>query len=73
VLAPGAHFGARRRAATANGPAIAFADGFAVNVLHGTPVPEWVLSGPAVDLKGPGQADPGDQATGPLAADSARH
>ena len=34
----------------ADGPAIAFADGFGVNVLHGTPVPEWVLSGPTVDL-----------------------
>ena len=34
----------------ADGPAIAFADGFVVNVLHGTPVPEWVLSGPTVDL-----------------------
>jgi hypothetical protein len=33
-----------------NGPAIAFADGFKVNVLHGTPVPEWVLGGPTVDL-----------------------
>jgi hypothetical protein len=33
----------------ADGPAIAFADGFGVNVLHGTPVPEWVLSGPTVD------------------------
>jgi hypothetical protein len=34
----------------ADGPAIAFTDGFGANVLHGTPVPDWVLSGPTVNL-----------------------
>jgi hypothetical protein len=34
----------------ADGPAIAFTDGFGANVLHGTPVPEWVLSGPTAEL-----------------------
>lgn len=34
----------------ADGPAIAFTDGFGADVLHGTPVPDWVLSGPTVDL-----------------------
>jgi hypothetical protein len=45
----GSHHG-ELRLHHANGPAIAFADGFGANVLHGTPVPEWVLSGPTIDL-----------------------
>lgn len=45
----GSHHG-ELRLHRADGPAIVFADGFGVNVLHGTPVPEWVLSGPTVDL-----------------------
>jgi hypothetical protein len=45
----GSHHG-ELRLHHADGPAIAFADGFGANVLHGTPVPEWVLSGPTVDL-----------------------
>jgi hypothetical protein len=45
----GSHHG-ELRVHRADGPAIAFADGFGANVLHGTPVPDWVLSGPTVDL-----------------------
>jgi hypothetical protein len=45
----GSHHG-ELRLHRADGPAIAFADGFGMNVLHGTPVPEWVLSSPTVDL-----------------------
>ena len=45
----GSHHG-ELRLHRSDGPAIAFADGFGVNVLHGTPVPEWVLSGPTADL-----------------------
>jgi hypothetical protein len=45
----GSHHGGLRLH-RADGPAIAFADGFRVNVLHGTPVPQWVLSGPTVEL-----------------------
>jgi hypothetical protein len=41
----GSHHG-ELRLHRADGPAIAFADGFGANVLHGTLVPEWVLSGP---------------------------
>lgn len=44
----GSHHG-ELRLHRADGPAIAFAGGFGVNVLHGTLVPEWVLSGPTVD------------------------
>ncbi len=33
-----------------DGPAIAFGDGYGIHVLHGTAVPEWVLTGPSVDL-----------------------
>ena len=33
-----------------DGPAVAFGDGYGIHVLHGTPVPEWVLTGPTVDL-----------------------
>jgi hypothetical protein len=43
----GAYHG-ERRLHCADGPAIAFGDGFGVNVLHGTPVPGWVLSAPTV-------------------------
>lgn len=32
-----------------DGPAVAFADGSAVHVLHGTVVPEWVVTGPTVE------------------------
>lgn len=45
----GSHHG-ELRLHRADGPAIVFADGFGANVLHGTPVPGWVLSGPTVDL-----------------------
>jgi hypothetical protein len=45
----GSHHG-ELRLHRADGPAIAFADGFGANVLHGTLVPEWVLSGPTPDL-----------------------
>jgi hypothetical protein len=45
----GSHHG-ELRLHRADGPAISFADSFGVNVLHGTLVPEWVLSGPTVDL-----------------------
>ena len=45
----GSHHG-EQRLHRADGPAIAFADGFGANVLHGTPVPEWVLSGLTSDL-----------------------
>jgi hypothetical protein len=45
----GSHHG-ELRLHRADGLAIAFADDFGANVLHGTPVPEWVLSGPTVDL-----------------------
>jgi hypothetical protein len=45
----GSHHG-ELRLHRADGQAIAFADGFGVNVLHGTPVPEWVLNGPTVGL-----------------------
>lgn len=45
----GSHHGELRLHRT-DGPAVAFADGFGVNVLHGTPVPGWVLGGPTVDL-----------------------
>jgi len=45
----GSHHG-EHRLHRADGPAIAFADGFGANVLHGTPVPDWVLSGPTADL-----------------------
>jgi hypothetical protein len=45
----GSHHG-ELRLHRGDGPAIAFSGGFGVNVLHGTPVPEWVLSGPTVDL-----------------------
>ncbi|MBB4932639.1 hypothetical protein F4561_003459 [Lipingzhangella halophila] len=31
------------------GPAVEFGDGWAVHVLHGTPVPEWVLSEPTAE------------------------
>ena len=47
----GSHHG-ELRLHRADGPAVAFADGFGVNVLHGTPVPEWVLSGPTAELIG---------------------
>jgi hypothetical protein len=33
-----------------DGPAVAFADRHAMHVLHGTRVPEWVLTRPSVDL-----------------------
>jgi hypothetical protein len=45
----GSHHG-ELRLHRADGQAIAFAGGFGMNVLHGTPVPHWVLSGPTVDL-----------------------
>ena len=45
----GSHHG-ELRLHHADGPAISFADGFGANVVHGTPVPGWVLSGPTVDL-----------------------
>jgi hypothetical protein len=45
----GSHHG-ELRLHRSDGPAIAFADGFGANVLHGTLVPEWVVSGPTVDL-----------------------
>ncbi|MGH3394491.1 MAG: DUF6745 domain-containing protein [Streptosporangiaceae bacterium] len=32
-----------------DGPAIAFADGYWRHVLHGTPVPAWVVTGPTVE------------------------
>jgi hypothetical protein len=32
-----------------DGPAVRFADGTAVHVLHGTHVPEWVIVGPTVE------------------------
>ncbi|WP_405959228.1 hypothetical protein OG239_28620 [Streptomyces sp. NBC_00868] len=32
-----------------NGPAVRFADGSTVHVLHGTVVPEWVVTGPTVE------------------------
>ncbi|WP_344393574.1 DUF6745 domain-containing protein [Streptomyces vastus] len=32
-----------------DGPAVRFADGAQVHVLHGTHVPEWVINGPTVD------------------------
>jgi len=44
----GSHHG-ELRLHHADGPAVGFTDGFGANVLHGTPVPEWVLSGPTVD------------------------
>ena len=45
----GSHHG-ELRLHRADGAAIAFADGFGANVVHGTLVPEWVLSGPTPDL-----------------------
>ena len=45
----GSHHG-ELRLHRADGPALAFADGFGVNALHGTPVPDWVLSGPTPEL-----------------------
>jgi hypothetical protein len=45
----GSHHG-ELRLHRADGPAIAFADGFGADVLHGTPVPGWVISDPTVDL-----------------------
>jgi hypothetical protein len=45
----GSHHG-ELRLHRADGPAIGFADGFGANVLHGTLVPEWVLSGPTPRL-----------------------
>jgi hypothetical protein len=45
----GSHHG-ELRLHRGDGPAIAFADGFGANVLHGTLVPEWVLSGPTPSL-----------------------
>lgn len=32
-----------------NGPAVRFGDGAAIHVLHGTPVPEWVITDPTVE------------------------
>jgi hypothetical protein len=32
-----------------DGPAIGFADGYGQHVLHGTPVPAWVVTGPTVE------------------------
>jgi hypothetical protein len=34
----------------ADGPAIGYRDGYAVHVLHGTPVPAWVITGPSAEL-----------------------
>jgi hypothetical protein len=45
----GSHHG-ELRLHRGDGPAIGFADGFGANVLHGTLVPEWVLSGPTPGL-----------------------
>jgi hypothetical protein len=45
----GSHHG-ELRLHCGDGPAIGFADGFGANVLHGTLVPEWVLSGPTPSL-----------------------
>jgi hypothetical protein len=45
----GSHHG-ELRLHRADGRAIAFSDGFGANVLHGTLVPEWVLSGPTPEL-----------------------
>ncbi|GAA4878301.1 DUF6745 domain-containing protein [Kitasatospora terrestris] len=44
-----AHHG-ERRLHRADGPAVRFADGAALYVVHGTPVPEWVVTGPTVEL-----------------------
>lgn len=32
-----------------DGAAVAFSDGWGIHVLHGTPVPEWVITGPTVE------------------------
>lgn len=45
----GSHHG-ERRLHRPDGPAMAWGDAFAIHVLHGTPVPEWVISGPSVEL-----------------------
>jgi hypothetical protein len=34
----------------ADGPAVSYRDGYAVHVLHGTPVPAWVITGPSAEL-----------------------
>ena len=39
-----------RRLHRADGQAVTFPDGYGIHVLHGTPVPEWVIAGPTVDL-----------------------
>jgi hypothetical protein len=45
---PGARHG-EQRLHRDDGPAIRFADGSGLHVLHGTPVPEWVLTDPSIE------------------------
>ncbi|WP_107082847.1 DUF6745 domain-containing protein [Streptomyces resistomycificus] len=42
-------FGAELRLHRMDGPAVRFTDGTRLHVLHGTPVPEWVVTGPTVE------------------------